>query len=77
MSDKSQIQALSLEDLDFVDKNTEEENNEIISLLSEMVFTAPYELYVINILNKIINDNFKKIEPLFEVSNYTIEEIKN
>ena len=56
--------SLSIKDI----KVSEEENNkdeyqEMITLLSEMVFSAPYERYVINIINSILKNNYKMIEP--------------
>ena len=68
--------SLSIKDI----KVSEEENNkdeyqEMITLLSEMVFSAPYERYVINIINSILKNNYKMIEPLFNRATYDYEEI--
>ena len=53
----------------------EQEDLETLSLLSEMIFTAPYEKYVIKMINRIIKNNYKTIEPLFEKNNYSNKEI--
>ena len=69
--DLSSIDSLSEKDIFLTD---EEEENEMLSLLSDMVFTAPYEKYVINTINKIFKDNYK-VEPLFKEKKYTFDEI--
>ena len=61
--------ASNIEDID------QEEYKEMISLLTEMIFSAPYERYAINIINKIIRINFEQIKNLFETSNYTMTDI--
>ena len=68
-------ETLSSNDIWFGEDFNQEENNDVISILSDMTFTAPYEQYVINLLNKIIHDNYKKIEPLFVFSDYKAEDI--
>lgn len=73
MKGNNQIKELSLEDIELIEDNNEEDDKEFISLLTDLVYTAPYEQYVINFLNKIIKDNYKKIEPLFKKKNYNIE----
>ena len=69
--DLSSIDSLSEKDIFLTD---EEEENEMLSLLSDMVFTAPYEKYVINTINKIFKDKYK-VEPLFKEKKYTFDEI--
>ena len=75
MKDNNQLNELSLGDIEFVEEISEEENKEIISIVTDMVYTAPYEQYVINFLNKIIKENYKKIDPLFVKSNYNIKDL--
>ena len=60
-----------------IEDNDQEEYKEMISLLTEMIFTAPYERYIINILNKILKNNYEKLENLFETSDYSINDIIN
>jgi len=67
--------SLTIEDINESEENFTEDDKLMISLLSEMVFIPPYEQYVINIINKIIKDSYKKIHPIFEEKNYNIEEI--
>ena len=73
--DISSIDSLSDNILD------EEDDKEMLGLLSEMVFTAKFEKYVKNSITKLINNNFKNIEPLFIIKEYslqeTIEEFQN
>ena len=66
--DLSSIDSLSDNILD------EEEDKEMLRLLSEMVFTAPFEKYVENSITKLINNNFKNIEPLFIIKEYSLQE---
>ena len=75
MKDNNQLNELSLGDIEFVEEINEEENKEIISILTDIVYNAPYEQYVINFLNKIIKENYKKIDPLFVKSNYNIKDL--
>jgi len=75
---KSDLPELDIKDIEIpsnIEYNDQEEYKEIVSLLSEMIFSAPYERYVINIINKIIRINYEQIKNLFEVSDYTIEDI--
>ena len=52
----------------------EEDDKEMLGLLSEMVFTAPFEKYVENSITKLINNNFKNIDPLFINKEYSLQE---
>ena len=69
--DLSSIDSLSEKDIFLTD---EEEENEMLSLLSDMVFTAPYEKYVINTINTIFKDNYE-VEPLFREKECDLNEI--
>ena len=69
MEDVSSIDSLSEKDIDIFDEE-DEDKNEMLSLLSEMVFIAPFEKYVINTI-----DNYKEIPPLFEEKEYSLDEI--
>ena len=71
--DLSSIDSLSENDILLTD---EEEENEMLSLLSDMVFTASYEKYVINTINKIFKDNYE-VKPLFREKKYSLNEIFN
>ena len=73
--ENSESQSLTIEDINKSTESFTEDDKMMISLLSEMVFIPPYEQYVINIINKIIKDNYKKIEPIFKEKNYNIDEI--
>ena len=42
-----------------------------------MIFTAPYEKYIINTINKIFKENYVKIEPLFTEKTFNIDDIIN
>ena len=75
MESTNKINSLSLEKFEIIEDYNEEENKEFKSLLSDLVYTVPYEQYVINFINKIINENYKNHEFLFEVSNYNINDI--
>ena len=66
--DISSIDSLSDNILD------EEDDKEMLGLLSEMVFTAQFEKYVKNSITKLINNNFKNIEPLFIIKEYSLQE---
>ena len=68
--DLSFIELLSEKDI-FL---TDEEEEEMLSLLSDMVFTAPYEKYVINTINTIFKDNYE-VEPLFREKECDLNEI--
>ena len=68
--DLSFIELLSEKDI-FL---TDEEEEEMLSLLSDMVFTAPYEKYVINTINTIFKDNYE-VEPLFREKEFGLNEI--
>lgn len=72
MDDVSSIDSLSENDINISD---EEEDKNMLSILSEMKFSAPFEKYIINNINKIIKDNYKKIMPLFEEKEYSLKEI--
>jgi len=72
MEDVSSIDSLSENDIN----NTDEEDDEkMLSILSEMKFNAPFQKYIINQINTIIKDNYKKIMPLFEEKEYSLKEI--
>ena len=71
--DLSSIDSLSENDILLSD---EEEEKEMLSFLSDMVFTAPYEKYVINTINKIFKDNYE-VKPLFMEKKYSLDEIFN
>ena len=71
--DLSSIDSLSENDILLSD---EEEEKEMLSFLSDMVFTAPYEKYVINTINKIFKDNYE-VKPLFMEKKYSLNEIFN
>ena len=47
----------------------------MLMLLSEMVFSPPYEQYVINFANKIFKEDYMNIKPLFEKKIYAFKEI--
>ena len=66
--DISSIDSLSDNILD------EEDDKEMLGLLSEMVFTAKFEKYAKNSIIKLINNNFKNIEPLFINKEYSLQE---
>ena len=66
--DISSIDSLSDNVLD------EEDNEEMLGLLSEMVFIAQFEKYVKNSNIKLIDNNFKNIEPLFINKEYSLQE---
>ena len=68
--DLSFIELLSEKDI-FL---TDEEEEEMLSFLSDMVFTAPYEKYVINTINTIFKDNYE-VEPLFREKECDLNEI--
>lgn len=67
--------SLSKEDIKVVEDIDKEDYQLLLSLVSEMVFTAPYENYVINIINNIIKDNYKKIEPFLCKDKYNLTKI--
>ena len=67
--------SLTIEGINESEVNFKEDDKLMISLLSEMAFMPHYEQYVINIINKIIKDSYKKIHPIFEEKNYNVEEI--
>ena len=69
--------SLSIEDIKVVEYYEKEEYQFFLSLVSGMVFTAPYESYVINIINNIIKDNYKNISPFLCKGKYKFEEIIN
>ena len=72
MEDFSSIDPLSEDELIF---SEDEDEKEMITLLSEMKFNAPFEKYIINTINKILKENYKKPEPLFKEKKYSLEEI--
>jgi hypothetical protein len=71
----SQEKSLTIESIVFSGEDFNDDDKVTLTLLSEMVFTPPYELYVINICNKIIQEKHKKIKPIFEEGNYTLDEV--
>ena len=72
MEDISGIDFLSENDINDTD---DEEDKKLLSAISEMKFNAPFEKYIINQINAIIKDNYKKIMPLFEKKEYFLKEI--
>ena len=71
--DLSSIDSLSENDIFLTD---EEEENEMLFLLSDMEFISLYEKYLINMINKIIEDKYE-IKPLFIEKKYSFDEIIN
>ena len=71
--DLSSIDSLSENDILLTD---EEEENEMLFLLSDMEFISLYEKYLINMINKIIEDKYE-IKPLFIEKKYNFDEIIN
>ena len=72
MEDFSSIDSLSENDMNI---SNEEDEKEMISILSEMEFNDSFEKYIINTINLILKENYKKITPLFEEKKYSLEEI--
>ena len=66
MEDFSSIDSLSENDMNI---SNEEDEKEMISILSEMEFNDSFEKYIINTINLILKENYKKITPLFEEKN--------
>ena len=71
--DLSSIDSLSENDIFLTD---EEEENEMLFLLSDLEFTSIYEKYLINMINKIIEDKYE-IKPFFIEKKYSFDEIIN
>ena len=71
--DLSSIDSLSENDIFLTD---EEEENEMLFLLSDMEFISLYEKYLINMINKIIEDKYE-VKPLFIEKKYSFDEIIN
>ncbi len=67
--------SFTLEDIKNSGENIIEDDKEMNSLITDNDFIPLYEQYSISIINKIIKDNYKKIETIFEEKNYSIEEI--
>ena len=74
-SDFPELKIKDIEIPSIIEDYDPEEYKEMIFLLTEMIFSAPYERYAINILNKIIKLNYGEIENLFKISDYTINDI--
>ena len=74
-SDFPELKIKDIEIPSIIEDYDPEEYKEMIFLLTEMIFSAPYERYAINILNKIIKLNYGQIENLFKISDYTINDI--
>jgi hypothetical protein len=76
--DDKEIQKLTEEKINYIDEEDDKKDiEEMTSLLSEMIFTAPYEKYIINMINKIFKENYVKIEPLFTEKTFNIDDIIN
>ena len=76
--DDKEIQKLTEERINYIDEEDDKKDiEEMTSLLSEMIFTAPYEKYIINMINKIFKENYVKIEPLFTEKTFNIDDIIN
>ena len=76
--DDKEIQKLTEEKINYIaEEDDKKDIEEMTSLLSEMIFTAPYEKYIINMINKIFKENYVKIEPLFTEKTFNIDDIIN
>ena len=76
--DDKEIQKLTEERINYIDEEDDKKDiEEMTSLLSEMIFPAPYEKYIINMINKIFKENYVKIEPLFTEKTFNIDDIIN